>query len=102
MSKHTPGPWEVNLFDDTERPGIKADNFSVVFFGVRDEDDAGVWGRTAEEEIANARLIAAAPDLLKACMMMDKAMTEQQVDKALDFVNAAIAKAKGASYELPQ
>lgn len=34
-------------------------------------------------------------ELLKACMMIDKAKTEQQVDKALDYVKTAIAKAKG-------
>ena len=51
--------------------------------------------RTEDETRANANLIAASPELLKACMMMDKAMNEQQVDKALDFVKSAIAKAKG-------
>ena len=66
MNEHTPGPWEFSCLDDTERPGIEADRFSVVIFGVRAEDDCGIHGRTEKEEMANARLIAAAPDLLEA------------------------------------
>ena len=54
MSKHTPGKWEV---------GEKC------YDGIRIEVDkkcsvANVWGENNE---ANARLIAAAPDLLEAC-----------------------------------
>lgn len=65
-NQHTPGPWESVQNDPVMvRPGIEAPalNFSVVLFGA-DDDDGGVRGRTPEEEQANARLIAAAPDLL--------------------------------------
>lgn len=65
-TKHTPGPWESMQNDPVMvRPGIEAPalNFSVVLFGA-DDDDGGIRGRTPEEERANARLIAAAPDLL--------------------------------------
>lgn len=49
MSKHTPGPWGLVRHEDTwlVGPGIVIDD-------------------TAEEDEANARLIAAAPELLAA------------------------------------
>lgn len=63
---HTPGPWTVNN-ENCTFPGIEADasQQSIVLWGLEDED-CGVRGRTPEEIEANARLIAAAPDLLEA------------------------------------
>src|SRR4051812_36867053 len=74
---HTPGPWYVY---NSKRwfPGIESDGcgVSIVIFNEedpKDERDAmrdryagGVQGRTRAECAANARLIAAAPDLLEA------------------------------------
>jgi hypothetical protein len=69
MSAHTPGPWE--LFDNGEefkrreaaRIGVAPLNCSG--------DVAHCAGfnsqRPVEEELANARLMAAAPELLAAC-----------------------------------
>lgn len=99
MSDYTPGPWEVSYLDDTERPGIEADRFSVVIFGVRAEDDCGIHGRTEKEEMANARLIAAAPELLQA---LEQSLEEYKECGAISnetWKNAdqAIAKAKGAT-----
>lgn len=51
MSEHTPGPWGVHDL------GIYADGICVAVC------DAGI---AIEQEMANARLIAAAPDLLEA------------------------------------
>jgi hypothetical protein len=74
MTKHTPGPWvadirvgcffvheegeERNCLDGVEDRG-------VVFQGGRGEQRGGVRWLT-EEQQANARLIAAAPDMLAA------------------------------------
>lgn len=71
MSKHTPGPWRtfpVNFSECTPgQPGIDSDSGrTIVVFGLGDEDDCGVHGNDAAERVANARLIAAAPDLLQA------------------------------------
>jgi hypothetical protein len=68
-TKHTPGPWEIFSPDagPDYHPGIEAleGSFSIVVYG--DEDDVtGVQGRTRPEALANAHLIAAAPDLLEA------------------------------------
>ena len=101
MSEHTPGPWEFSYLNDTERPGIEADRFSVVIFGVRAEDDCGIHGRTEKEEIANARLIAAAPELLEALERLrdaEKAPRSEWI-AALANADSAIAKAKGAIHE---
>lgn len=64
-AKHTPGPWTVGQEMNSERPG----SVPVVAL-VRDSLEgkmhvAFVNGKAGEQE-ANARLIAAAPDLLAA------------------------------------
>jgi hypothetical protein len=65
MSKHTNGPWLVFCKDD-RYPGIEAEHKSIVIFGNDGESGQGVRGDTREEALANARLIAAAPELLEA------------------------------------
>ena len=52
-NKHTPGPWHVINEWNVSGPEYEVANGSIM---VRDDD----------ESAANARLIAAAPDLLKA------------------------------------
>lgn len=69
MSKHTPGPWSVNGLDqphDKDRTvcfRTKAGNpfYVACVYG------EGVLVSPSPERLANARLIAAAPDLLEAC-----------------------------------
>lgn len=61
---YTPGPWKLNFENSNE---IVAD------FGGQDitvalaHGPAGMWGEVQYEHAANARLIAAAPELLEAC-----------------------------------
>jgi hypothetical protein len=63
MSAHTPGPWSLDAY----RPGDK--ELFVSEAGVTvDIDDCTTKERA--ERFANARLIAAAPDLLDACRTM--------------------------------
>lgn len=87
-TKHTPGPWSTHLVDDTiviipRRP--LPQKFSTL--GHSEVAD--------EEDFANARLIAAAPELLEALQMalvyIDGEGTPEQYEQAI----AAIAKAKG-------
>jgi hypothetical protein len=56
MSKCTPGPWEVS--DNPRETTIVGKNGSFI---------CEVQTHLLEEELANARLIAAAPELLDAC-----------------------------------
>ena len=64
---HTPGPWEVHKAgkdkDEREITTPDGDGIAMVYYGV----DL-YWGGadTRETDEANARLIAAAPDLLAA------------------------------------
>jgi len=60
MSKHTPGPWASNKYTTSVSVPLKAIDcerigFSIVF----------VNGHREKEAAANARLIAAAPELLE-------------------------------------
>jgi hypothetical protein len=70
--KHTPGPWEV-YYPDITGCGLGIDTAdsktSIVVF----DDEAGVYG-AGEQDEANARLIAAAPELLEALQIAHQYM----------------------------
>ena len=98
---HTPGPWWV--YNEGSRfPGIEARlNGSVVVYG-NDNEIEGVKGRTHAEAIANARLIAAAPELLAALEMVLEYAEDCAADRGerpgcIDHARSAVAKAKGQS-----
>jgi hypothetical protein len=85
MSKHTPGPWAVI---ESPRGYIVAARDGVY-------DIAVIRDIGSEDNHANARLIACAPDLLEALRPLTKGVywiTDAQVKAA----RAAIAKAEGA------
>ena len=87
MSKHTPGPWHT------------AGEQGVQIRSAKDQI-AKVWTMRGNEWKANARLIAAAPDLLEALRaMVDYFGPHPDVDNGLDetltAARAAIAKATG-------
>lgn len=91
MSKHTPGPWTVH--DDTDISGIENDPENKCIGSV---DVAHVYLRTVPgRHEANARLIAAAPDLL--AVLQDVLSTWDSGSEAFPIsdIRAAIAKAKG-------
>jgi hypothetical protein len=92
--KHTEGPWEwdANVWDydpEQEAPWlVSAGNDKVLF---------GQIGCTSE---ANARLIAAAPDLLDALAVLIELVSFQICDDghpAIINARAAIAKATGGA-----
>ena len=66
MKEHTPGPWKLNTDGDTgmNDSGCILDSIGHVI--VTDIYGTFKNGRTTGEAEANARLIAAAPDLLAA------------------------------------
>ena len=119
MTEHTPGPWAMTvgrdgdgwLEDVTVSHGIVAVHHSNLGFGIDVNDN-----RVDNQIIANARLIAASPDLMAAlenlmgqvsppdpacrCHIsppcndcVEWSATRDAMDQAL----AAIAKAKGVS-----
>ena len=66
MNNHTPGPWRVIAPRDAYA-GIDAETCSIILLGYKDEKDLrGIRGMSDVEAVANARLIAAAPDMLEA------------------------------------
>lgn len=64
MSKHTPGPWAVNQQTVTARSSQ-----TLICHCPKDREDY-TWGISRSEAEANARLIAAAPDLLRDLKMI--------------------------------
>ncbi len=98
MSAHTPGPWsaftaQVSQFSKTSRGTVAVEQTRAVV--------AELPARATAETEANARLIAAAPDLLAACQRIADWIEESDGDTGsmvradAEAVRAAIAKARG-------
>lgn len=81
---HTAGPWDYDAADFTI--------YSVEPYGT-------IIGHSHYEPVieANARLIAAAPDLLEALKQAEQQIDYGQIDAAHRIIIAAIAKAEGRS-----
>ena len=84
MSKHTPGPW--NLYDDTASTG----RIEIVALG---KTVARIYRSVPEEDLPNARLIAAAPEMLYALKSLKRILTVDSPE--WNAADAAIAKATG-------
>lgn len=98
------GPWHVVRYGDGDSLVIcldEAGNQRVAFMatpGCRDQQERRkVWKRIK----ANARLIAAAPDLLEVCQrLLDRGYVSKHIEEEHDDhmrLAAAIAKATGAA-----
>jgi hypothetical protein len=87
MTKHAPGPWEVVEQDNNEDIYFIEPNVAIIERCVNDPSS----------DIANARLIAAAPDLLDALQYMLEVCPaiDQQGEEAHQQARAAIATATG-------
>ena len=106
MSKHTPAPWVLKI-----RPAEHDDNVtvaeieqprSVKYRGAvtRMQSAEHIYGIGRDELIANAHLLAAAPDMLAALKLCANfiANTESELGMTLpcgELARAAIAKAEG-------
>jgi hypothetical protein len=91
--KHTPGPWSIDPYQDEDwRVNISSNGWNVASAYHMTDDPVNV----DDECMANARLIAAAPELLDVL----KAWTEYAINKDVPFelisqTRAAIATAEG-------
>jgi hypothetical protein len=95
---HTPGPWQVNFRDDTQVCDADGE--------VRGCAPIAFCKGSHHEARSNARLIAAAPDLLAALEALRLAREQDKYrswekgapdfNKAEALADDAIAKAKGA------
>ena len=87
MSKHTPGPW--SFYDDSNDG--KTNRIEIVGWG---KTVARIYHSVPEEDLPNARLIAAAPDLLEALRDLVDAMTGRLDGETIALHNALIVLAK--------
>lgn len=98
-AKHTPGPWKSTVLRDGAR--IESDGASVAWVGpddTRECADGRIVEVMTKRAVANAHLIAAAPDLFAACVELIRGDgTSDSVQRAIDLARAAIAKAEGRS-----
>jgi hypothetical protein len=90
MSKHTPAPWGIEIAADGLNKWVGCSRYSVATIAqLPNQVNIG-------EADANARLIAAAPDLLEAliaCLECEFCVAEKAV---IHQARAAIAKATGS------
>lgn len=118
MNKHTPGPWSCErdpCHFDTLSTVVGGDNSARKGISRQMIVDVGGWAEWREQE-ANARLIAAAPELLAACKAVADWWHEHEYDtvlgddgieisvydsepKMVKLARAAIAKAEGGQDE---
>lgn len=103
MSKHTPGPWEIREAIKAEhefdirpmRRGDAESSLPQVFVGYRPIATVKHDKRLDKDQaIANAHLIAAAPELLAALKVAEESVGDM---RSLQIVRAAIAKAVGSA-----
>lgn len=100
MSAHTPGPWLANSYSVT--------NDEIIISATNGDRIAralpyGEFSDNPDAQYANAKLIAAAPDLLQAVKALTWALERgehcptDEWNAALDLANAAVKKAGGAA-----
>ena len=85
--KHTPGPWRTFIWN--EFAGEAVINHVIV---ITDNKDIARFSRATDEVMANARLIAAAPELLAALQELVAVVGH---DHLTAEARAAITKATG-------
>ena len=84
MNKHTPKPWLAGTDPDAFNIEINRGNNLIAVV---------VYCDTREERMANARLIAAAPELLKALEQMVAAFNVKEIDPLVAFLTIEKAQA---------
>lgn len=93
--KHTPGPWAM---PDSGQGRISKVKANGGWDGLIATADCGDYARSRSEGLANARLIAAAPELLEALQgilsCVSVRIDDPRIEK-FDAARAAIAKATG-------
>lgn len=97
---HTPGPWKVQegyLTVYTTTCPETGTGFTNAIADVHREKTCAGSIVPEEEAIANARLIAAAPEMLAALIELRDAHWNRMPGRANELVESAVNKAKGAA-----
>jgi len=84
MGKWTQGPWRAEASD--------YEGCLQIISADRKRPITEIWGDGDDDE-ANARLIAAAPELAEALRMVVAADTAEDWSRAVDYARKALAKA---------
>lgn len=108
MAKHAPGPWKATGYDVRQAGGRY-----IAYTGPHHTAPADYPVACMREDEANARLIAAAPDLLAACkealevikvdyfraceVVCGESAAEQITKRIDEQLTSAIAKAEGGA-----
>lgn len=108
--KHTPGPWTVVKLRHCQAIEVSGDTNSRIctlwdHHSFQDQPCGSIESqdKTQAEIDANARIIAAAPELLAACKSMSAWDTETAISHpgsftaAMQMIRAAIAKSEGGA-----
>ena len=98
-AKHTPGPWVADSFPYYGHPARLTPTISInpVILGQVVKLPIAKVHRISDEHAANARLIAAAPDLLEALKDARRELAYAGRQEAHDRAHAAITKAVGGA-----
>lgn len=89
IHKHIPGPWSIGPVDDCQVTHLGPDGARYVIADISgDYNQPELWPIME----ANARLIAAAPDLYEACRYIVEAGETGDEKKAIEMARAALAK----------
>lgn len=99
MAEHTPGPWSLAVSAD-RTPLVVAPGRSTGVAIIPFQRDEVCRQARIEETGANARLIAAAPELLEAARAaLDDLISDGHAHyRVAEVLRAAIAKATGGSH----
>jgi len=103
VSAHTPGPWAIYDERRVFARGLVCECRVPLENDPEDDEwDSPEVAAAEAEAAANARLIAAAPDLLAACRAMAACCGPAETwngetNAALRMIEAAVAKAEGRS-----
>ncbi len=102
-TKHTPGPWEIDRSGAYYKPCIRHNGLIVAWLPNGARALLTGAGRRKAEERADARLIAASPELLSACKNLVAAANCKYMREAMEYegyfdkARAAISAAEGGT-----
>lgn len=100
-SKHTPGPWDVDPIEHQIHSGSKETDVwgssDVLVEPVCTIPHDDICSGAPQEIAANARLLAAAPEMFEALEAADECLANNGFGKpyVADLIAAVLAKAKG-------
>jgi hypothetical protein len=97
-AKHTPGPWEILEHCWSDASIRSTDDYVVCSLNIRHVATEATQAMCEDRMDADARLIAAAPELLEALKIIASGGSEQfnwSMTKAEELARTAIAKAEG-------